>query len=139
MIKLTVTGPFTAKDQVKADLANKFIGFGRPESSTAQYAIDAGKNANTGEYCEDDIVFISANGGKMTDDWYAMMKQTREEILKAVKHGVTFITDKAYHRHREYNTGERNIATFLRCCEYDDKGTSTGVWVKQKKLERIDN
>ena len=61
---LPVTGPYTAKDQRKANAANKFIGRGSPRSSTNAYAIAFGDAANCGEYTSEDVVFVSAEGAR---------------------------------------------------------------------------
>lgn len=122
MVKLTVTSPYTAKDQLKADQATKFIGRGSLRSSTNQYRKDFGVLANTGSYTEDDVVFISAEGnrsGRLKPDW--------EEIDKAIAAHVTFITDTPVNRNRPYNIGEREVAAYLINNGYIEDGV-TGHW-----------
>jgi len=121
MVTLTVTSAYTAKDQLKADQANKFIGRGSARSSTNQYEIDYGDLANTGNYTSADKVFISAEGnrsGRITPDF--------DEILKAVKARATIITDNLYNRSRTYNIGEREVAEFISSHGY--KEAPSGIW-----------
>ena len=123
MIKLTITGPYTAKDQRKADIATKFIGRGSPLSSTNQYRIDFGALANSGTYHHEDIVFISAEGnrnGRSTPDY--------DEITRAINAGACFIIDGPPDRFRPYNIGEREIATFLLANNYMESSTIPGFW-----------
>jgi len=109
MVQLTAKTQYAAKDQKKADLANKFIGRGSIRSSTNQYGVDYGAMANCGDYVAGrDIVFISAEGnrsGRVDPDF--------EEISKALSAGVTVITDNPASRSRGYNIGERQVALFL--------------------------
>ena len=106
-MKLTVTGSYTAKDQIKADRANKFIGRGSNRSSTNQYRKDYGDNANCGVYEPTDVVFISAEGNRQ-----GRLMPDAEELKLAVKTKVTFITDGEYDRQRPYNIGERQAPLF---------------------------
>ena len=120
-MKLTVTGPYTAKDQRKADQCNKFIGKGSSRSSTNSYNKDNGDNANSGTYTSDDVVFISAEGnrpGRHTPDF--------DEIALAIKAGATIVTDDLSNRSRAYNVGEREVASFLVMNGYQDN--NDGVW-----------
>ena len=119
-MKLTVTGPYTAKDQRKADKANKFIGNGSSRSSTNQYRLDYGVNANCSDYTADDVVFVSAEGnrpGRHTPDL--------KELALAVAARATFITDDYHNRSRAYNVGEREVAKFLITKGYHD---NNGEW-----------
>lgn len=121
MVTLTITGPFTAKDQAKASCANKFIGRGSARSSTNSYANDFGALANTGAYVTSDIVFISAEGnrsGRLSPDFV--------EIRRAVTARAIVITDVPSHRNRPYNIGEREVATFLTKCGYYE--SPNGTW-----------
>ena len=108
-VTLPITGPYTAKDQRKANAANKFIGRGSPRSSTNAYAQAYGSNANCGVYTSDDVVFISAEGarsGRLDPDF--------AEINRACDANARFITDDATNRSRSYNVGERQVSEFLR-------------------------
>lgn len=109
MVQLTAKTQYAAKDQKKADLANKFIGRGSVRSSTNQYRVDYGAMANCGDYVAGrDIIFISAEGdrlGRIDPDF--------AEISKALNAGITVITDNPASRNRSYNIGERQVALFL--------------------------
>lgn len=123
MISLPITGPYTAKDQRKADQCNKFIGRGSARSSTAKYATAFGKLANSGTYSANDTVFISAEGaraGRVPPDF--------NEIKLAAQAGVTFITDDVFNRNRPYNCGEREVADYLTQCGYCE--CAPGRWVR---------
>jgi len=105
---LPITGPYTAKDQRKANLANKFIGRGSSRSSTNAYAAAYGDNANCGVYTAEDVVFISAEGnrrGRLDPDF--------QEIKRACDANARFVTDDMANRMRPYNIGERAVARFL--------------------------
>lgn len=105
---LPITGPYTAKDQRKANAANKFIGRGSARSSTNAYAAAYGVNANCGAYTDKDVVFISAEGartGRIDPDF--------DEIKRACDANARFITDDIANRLRSYNVGERQVAAFL--------------------------
>ena len=109
MPKLTIRNSFGYKDQMKADISNKFIGRGSAASSTNQYAKDYGDKANTGNYVSSDVVFISAEGnrtGRLVVDF--------DEIRKAILAEATLVADNPANRNRAYNTGERDVANFLR-------------------------
>lgn len=112
-VTLPITGPYTAKDQRKANAANKFIGRGSARSSTAKYAKAFGALANCGYYSSTDVVFISAEGnrsGRLDPDF--------EEIERACDANARFITDDEANRNRPYNIGERQVAEFLRSQGY---------------------
>lgn len=126
-VQLPVTGQYTAKDQLKADKANKFIGKGSEKSSTAAYAVAYGDQANTGQYTSEDVVFISAEGarnGRLEPDF--------AEIQKAMNAGATLITDTPENRNRQnakgfvYNVGEQQVADYLSSNGYVE--TDLGVW-----------
>ena len=124
-ITLPITGPYTAKDQRKANAANKFIGRGSPRSSTAKYAEAYGPMANCGEYSNTDVVFISAEGnrtGRFDPDF--------EEIRKACEANARFITDDEANRNRPYNIGERQVAEFLRSQGYRESRPC--IWSKPR-------
>lgn len=109
MAKLTMRTQYGFKDQMKADISNKFIGRGSAASSTNQYAKDYGDMANTGDYVSSDVVFISAEGnrtGRLVVDF--------DEIRKAILAEATLVADNPANRNRAYNTGERDVANFLR-------------------------
>lgn len=126
-VRLPETGRYTAKDQAKSDLANKFIGRGSPESSTEAYRQAWDTRANTGTYSPEDVVFVSAEGkrtGRIEPDF--------TEIDKAMKAGATIVTDKPADRNRPYNVGEREVATHLIQRGYVEEG-ETGRWIPDTK------
>lgn len=107
-MKLTIRNSFGYKDQMKADISNKFIGRGSAASSTNQYAKDYKDLANTGDYLSTDVVFISAEGdrrGRLCPDV--------PEIVRACEAGATLVTDNPSNRNRQYNVGERCVAELL--------------------------
>lgn len=123
-VVLPITGPYTAKDQRKANAANKFIGRGSPRSSTNAYAQAYGDNANCGVYTSSDVVFISAEGarsGRVDPDF--------DEIKRACDANARFITDDITNRSRPYNVGERQVATFLEQQGYRE--TRPCIWSKR--------
>lgn len=125
MPTLPITGPYTAKDQRKADAANKFIGRGSQRSSTNAYAAAYGDNANCGSYVDTDVVFISAEGnraGRINPDF--------DEIKRACDANARFITDDIANRSRPYNIGERQVAKFLTSQGYRE--SRPGVWSQPK-------
>ena len=131
-VVLTGRSPYLAKDQRKADQANRFIGRGSSLSSTAQYESDFGALANTGTYNSSDVVFVSAEGnraGRVNPDF--------DEIDNAISAGVTFITDDQANRERPYNVGEREVAQHLETNGYRE--VAPGRWqplqVAPKKAE----
>ncbi len=123
-VTLPVTGPYTAKDQRKANAANKFIGRGSPRSSTNAYAQAYGDNANCGVYTSSDVVFISAEGARSS-----RLDPDFAEIKRACDANARFITDDAANRSRPYNVGERQVATFLEQQGYRE--TRPCIWSKR--------
>lgn len=121
-MKLTITGPFTEKDQLKSNRATRFIGHGSARSSTHQYMKDWGHLANCGDYIDQDIVFVSVEGARP-----GRKSLNVEEVLRAVKAKVVFITDIPKHRERPYNVGEREIADLLKNIGYYEI-PGTGEW-----------
>lgn len=121
---------YLAKDQKKADKANKFIGRGSDNSSTKRYAESYGEAANSGQYAATDTVFISSEGnrkGRVEPDF--------AEIQKAIDAGVTFITDTAADRNGSYNLGERQVAEYLANNGYQELTDGTWTAVKAKETE----
>ena len=127
-IKLKGRSPYLAKDQVKADDCNKFIGQGSSVSSTNSYRLSYGVLANCGEYKPNDVVFVSAEGNRR-----GRLEPPYEELKIACKAEVTFITDILLHRNRQYNVGEREVATFLETQGYWEVD-SYGLWQPPSKF-----
>lgn len=108
MPKLTTRNSYGFKDQLKADISNKFIGRGSAASSTNQYAKDYKDLANTGDYLSTDVVFISAEGNRT-----GRLLPDVTEIVRACEAGATLVTDNPSNRNRQYNVGERFVAELL--------------------------
>lgn len=108
MPKLTTRNSYGFKDQMKADISNKFIGRGSAASSTNQYAKDYKDLANTGDYLSTDVVFISAEGNRT-----GRLLPDVTEIVRACEAGATLVTDNPSNRNRQYNVGERFVAELL--------------------------
>jgi len=122
-VVLPVTGPYTAKDQRKANAAKKFIGRGSARSSTNAYAQAYGRNATCGEYTRVDVVFISAEGARCL-----RLAPDFVEIKRACDANARFITDDAANRSRPYNVGERQVSEFLRSQGYRESHPC--IWSK---------
>lgn len=114
-----------AKDQVKADKSNKFIGRGSDKSSTEAYRLAWGDRANTGSYTSSDVVMLSVEGartGRIDPDF--------AEIKKAMDAGATLITDIPADRNTRYNVGERQVAKYLEENGYVE--SAPGTWTQSK-------
>ena len=124
---------YLKKDQAKSDKANKFIGRGSAESSTARYLLDwqtqAPGMANSGKYSKTDVVFVSAEGqrkGRIAPDF--------KELTLAIKAGATIITDIQKTRDTKYNLGEKQVAAHLTKLGYVEK--APGMWTgKHGKIQ----
>ena len=115
------------KDQIKAKAANKFIGRGSNRSSTHFYATTLPKEiANCGEYTSEDRVFVSVEGNRS-----GRLSFDKHEVNLAIAARAKFITDNLYHRSREYNIGERELAHYLESVGYKAIDYPQGaVWVR---------
>ena len=130
------------KAKSKAKIATQYIGFaeGIKGSSTALYAKQAGKFANTGEYSSNDTVFVSV-GGKRGNETVRKQQQDRtiREAIKALEAGATLITDNAaYVESNSYNEGEKRLAANLKAKDYSYSeitvdGNVLGTWSKSAK------
>jgi len=122
------------KDKLKANQANKFIGYGAKGSSTERYRINCSM-ANVGSYTSTDKVFVSVNG-KRKDRIKISHLPFMKELLLAVKANVTFITDEegtsTGQRYSSYNVGEAALADFLLNHDYVDIN-GDGVWTNEDK------
>lgn len=127
------------KAKSKAKIATQYIGFaeGIAGSSTALYAKQAGKYANTGNYLPSDVIFVSI-GGKRGNEATRKIQQDRtiREAIKALEAGATLITDnEAYVESNSYNEGEKRLAANLKAKGYNYfeitvDGNLLGVWNK---------
>ena len=125
-VQLPSSSPYTSKDQLKANVCDKFIGRGSPRSSTAKYAEAFGILANSGSYMNREVVFVSVEGNRK-----GRLALDISEISLAVKAGCTFIADKAYDRERSYNIGERELAILLTSLNFKSKELSNfTLWTK---------
>jgi hypothetical protein len=93
------------KDQGKANLANHFVGYGAPGTSTYQYAIDAAKSGISinyeGRISEFTVAFVSVNGNnKATKEAIYETIENAREILEA---GGTVIMDSTEDANRSWN------------------------------------
>ena len=93
------------KDQGKADLANHFVGYGAPGTSTYQYAIDAANSGISinyeGKISEFTVAFVSVNGNnKATKEAIYETIENAREILEA---GGTVIMDSTEDANRSWN------------------------------------
>ena len=127
------------KAVVKSSIATQYIGFGKgiANSSTELYRQQAGQYANTGNYSEKDIIFVSI-GGKRGDIAIRKEQQdkTIKEAIKALETGAVLITDnRSYVNSSDYNEGEKRLAQNLiaKGYKYFDKtidGQVLGIWYK---------
>lgn len=122
MSEIKTTNPYFSKDVLKAKHATKFIGRGSAASSTNKYMLAAGKLANCGQYDSNDIIFVSVEGQRM-----GRMEPDFEELDLAINAKATFVMDNEADRSRPYNTGERQVAFYLKKHEYMDTN-GNGIW-----------
>ena len=134
------------KALAKADLANKFIGFGdgvydtdgkTNASSTQHYRIQAGLLANTGVYFKTDVVFVSVVGSRGGfDNAFANIFKTLAEVKRAVDGGAILLTDNKFDtQSSSYNIGEKELVKYLTSLgvsytEVIHKGCLIGMWNK---------
>jgi hypothetical protein len=132
------------KASVKASIATQFIGFGEGivgkngiTSSTEDYREQAGQYANTGNYSEQDVIFVSVPGLRGNETVRrTQQNRTIKEAAKALEAGATLITDnKDYVESSKYNEGERRLAQYLtsKGYQYSERtvnGQVLGVWRK---------
>lgn len=116
-----------AKDQAKSDKATKFIGFGAKGSSTDVYRKAWGNRANTGQYTNQDTVFVSING-KRAGRVSIHDSTFKNELQKAVDVGAKIIADTKAHRERSFNIGEQELASWLQSVGYQE--LTDGQWTK---------
>lgn len=93
------------KDQAKADISNKYIGFGKEGTSTLRYkdnAIEQDIPANINEYDSSDIVYVSVNGGE--NFIQENFDKTLELTIKALENKATIVCDNYNQRNNSYNS-----------------------------------
>lgn len=123
------SGRFFEKDVKKFSTITKLISRGSDKSSSNAYANAAGDLANSGVYSNTDIVGISAEGARGN-----RIAPDLEEIDRAVKADVTFVTDVKADRNRAYNVGEREVVAHLESRGYTE--VEDGVWKSPNKQEQ---
>lgn len=112
-LDLSISNPIANKDQLKANLADSFIGVGVFGSSTDAYrkAFDTvGKANKTIGYAANEFVFVSTNGKRPNRVGLGAIIRYLD---KAVEAKAAFIADNAKNRNRLYNIGERELAKYL--------------------------
>ena len=125
------------KAKVKASLATKYIGFaeGIEGSSTDSYRTQAGKFANTNDYTENDIIFVSIGGKKGSVETRILQQdKTIKEALKAIESGAILITDSVDYIH--YNS--RTKQQFPITISVDEFTNEIGLYnLGEKRLHNI--
>lgn len=135
MFKITPRNRYGYKDQKKADIANAYIGYGKPNSSTKAYFEEAKAQAipcNTDiRPCKNTVAFVSINGGDISN-LKPNFGLTLITALSVIQHGGVIVTDNPEHRSRSYNTGERWLAGELKKLGYKENPLEHySLWVKK--------
>lgn len=129
------SNPHFDKDQKKADVATKFIGVGVTGSSTDRYRIDFGDLANCGQYTEDCVVFVSANGRRKNRKSIPI-----DELNLAVSSSVIFVADNPAQRNNGYNIGEQELAEFLLENNYIEiPNEHCSIWAPREEDDSLHN
>jgi hypothetical protein len=93
------------KDQGKANLANRFIGYGAPGTSTYQYELDAKKAGipinYEGDINENTIAFVSVNGNNKATE--KIIFETIENAREVLENGGTIVMDSTFDATRTWN------------------------------------
>lgn len=135
------------KANVKASMANKYIGFadGINESSTGNYAKQA-KNqnipVNSNDYTNDDVIFVSVPGKRGNADIRKQQQDlTIKEAIKALNAGATILTDtKNYTDNSTYNEGEKRLKANLEHLGFQyTEINGVGVWNKNRDFSKVNN
>jgi hypothetical protein len=127
-VKLTTKSIYTAKDQKKADISQSFIGIGAEGSSTDIYRSNYGLMANKLNYAETEKVFVSINGNRKDA---VKIEAIQIYLMAAINAKAWFVTDNLLNRNRDYNSGERELAEFLKKNFYVEDATLSGsfsIW-----------
>ena len=122
------------KAKVKASLATKYIGFaeGIEGSSTELYRMQVGKYANTDDYINNDIIFVSIGGKRALPEIRKHQQdRTIKEALKAIESGAILITDSVGYIH--YNS--RTKQQFPISCSIEEFENELGLYnLGEKRL-----
>jgi len=93
------------KDQGKADLANRFIGYGVSGTSTYQYQQDAKKAGiplnYEGVIDESTVAFVSVNGNNKASE--KAIYETIENAREVLENGGTIVMDSTFDANRSWN------------------------------------
>lgn len=129
--KIVVETAYQQKDMAKAEIANKFIGIGAVGSSTEYYAENLPQElVNCGGYVSTDVVFISMNGNRRNRVSIKHPILDRE-IQAAIDAGAAIVADNEFHRNRNFNVGERELAYRLLDCDYVEQNHQHySIWRK---------
>jgi alkylated DNA repair dioxygenase AlkB/putative lipoic acid-binding regulatory protein len=122
------------KEQVKSRVATQYIGNGAFDSSTQRYAklYDEYGLANTGNYSNKDIIWVSSNGkrsGRINPIINGKLNDVYKHIDTAINVGATIIMDTSEHlaKTSNYNIGEVALAQYMSNNGYVRQG-NTGIW-----------
>lgn len=101
------------KDLEKFSICNRLISDGCIGSSSYIYKFFGignitVNNVNKEFYTKDDIVGVSVNGARPN-----RISFDKELIKKVAEAGARFVTDNLYNANRNFNIGERELASFL--------------------------
>ena len=104
------------KDQMKAKIAQAYIGYGIKGSSTELYRMSAiEQNIPINEKIEPRaglIIFASINGDQTKKE---QQEKTLDQIIRCIEGGAKIIMDNDYHANRSYNqNGEAFIQKILK-------------------------
>jgi hypothetical protein len=124
--KLNIKTQYGAKDQLKADIAQSFIGIGVQGSSTDSYRMTYGLMANKLNYAKDEYVFVSINGNRAG---CVKIDAIKIYLDAAIQAKVRFVTDDPSNRSRAYNSGERDLANYLQNAGYiETVSANYSIW-----------
>ena len=133
--KGTTAEKHTAKELIKAKMANKFIGKGSVNSSTHRYMQVYGDKANMIEYTADDVVWVSSNGKRNGRVDPLGSDGIKTELDSAIDAGATIVMDTEAHIGKTggYNIGEKALEEYMLSKGYArDSSSGAGVWTKQE-------
>ena len=133
--KGTTAEKHTAKELIKAKMANKYIGKGSVNSSTHRYMKVYGDKANMIEYTADDVVWVSSNGKRNGRVDPLGPDGIKTELDSAIDAGATIVMDTEAHINKTggYNIGEKALEEYMLSKGYTrDSSSGAGVWTKQE-------
>lgn len=133
--KGTTAEKHTAKELIKAKMANKYIGKGSVNSSTYRYMQVYGDKANMIEYTADDVVWVSSNGKRNGRVDPLGPDGIKTELDSAIDAGATIVMDTEAHIGKTggYNIGEKALEEYMLNKGYTrDSSSGAGVWTKQE-------